>query len=213
MSAFEYGLKLLLLLVCASMVGIQTTSFIAILTAMSLAIGLSMQGLLTDLAKGVMLILFRPFQVGDRVTVADLVGDVKEVGIFNTVLQDPENILHTIPNHLIETITNVSAMGTRRMDVTFTISNDEDWPKVKKLLVEVAHQERMVLKQPPPEALVTKISENGTDATLRVWMKPEYGDAYPLAIRERVKMAFGTNQIKCPRNLFTDPMPGQTRVI
>merc|ERR1712217_358031 len=211
MSAFEYGLKLLLLLVCASMVGIQTTSFIAILTAMSLAIGLSMQGLLTDVAKGVMLILFRPFKVGDNVKVADLEGDVKEVGIFNTVLQGRDNVLHFIPNHLIETITNVSAMGTMRMDVAFTISNDEDWPKVKKLLVDVAYQEGMVLKQPPPKALVTKISENGTEATLRVWVKSEHDDDYPLVIRERVKMAFGTHQIKLPRNLFSDPMPGQKR--
>merc|ERR1711920_476092 len=117
------------------------------------------------------------------------------------------------PNRYAETITNVTEMGTVRMDVAFTISNDEEWPKVKRLLVDVAKEEGMVLKQPPPKALVTKISENGTEATLRVWVKSEHDDDYPLAIRERVKMAFSTYQIKCPRNLFCDPMPGQQREI
>eukprot|EP00927_Polykrikos_kofoidii_P069423 TRINITY_DN6489_c0_g1_i1.p1 TRINITY_DN6489_c0_g1~~TRINITY_DN6489_c0_g1_i1.p1 ORF type:complete len:317 (-),score=34.73 TRINITY_DN6489_c0_g1_i1:293-1189(-) len=205
MKALTIALRSLLVIIVCSMVGVQTTAFIAGLTAVALAIGGGSKNLIRDLITGVVLIIFRPFKTGDFVELGSFDGWVLEVQLCNVIMRSPDNSVHIIPNHCIEQITNYSKFGSCRIDEPFVISNDENYLKVKNLLLQVVNDVDTVLKHNPPEVLISKMNENGTECCVRAFVRPRDKLSFPFVIRERVQAAFVEHGIKIPRNAFADP--------
>jgi small conductance mechanosensitive channel len=205
------GLKLVLLMAVASLMGIQLMGLAGVFAAAGLGVGLALQNPLADMARGVMLIMFKPFKVGEYITLSNeeqCSGYVTEVGLFNTVIRTTDNAIHIVPNRDVGTLANISNLGTKRIDVPFMISNDEDYLKVKALVLQAAAQEMLCLRQPAPSVLLTSFGAEGVEVTLRAWIKSPSFEDYPPAILERIKLMFDAQRIKIPRNVEVDPPPG-----
>ncbi|MGW8317315.1 MAG: mechanosensitive ion channel family protein [Bacteroidales bacterium] len=169
-------LKVMLVISVMSMVGIEMTSFIAILGAAGLAVGLALSGTLQNFAGGVMILLFKPYEVGDFIEAQGFMGTVKEIQIFTTVLSTPDNRKVIIPNSPLSTgsITNFSAMPTRRIDFSFGIAYDDDIDKAKDILQKMADGDQRVLKEDnPPQVMVEELGDSSVNLKLRVWVKSE----------------------------------------
>jgi small conductance mechanosensitive channel len=169
-------LKAMLIISVMGMVGIEMTSFIAVLGAAGLAVGLALQGTLQNFAGGVMILLFKPYQVGDFIEAQGFMGSVKEIQIFTTILTTPDNRKVIIPNSPLATgsITNFSAMPTRRIDFSFGIAYDDDIDKAKKILQKIADDDQRVLKEEnPPQVMVEELADSSVNLKLRVWVKSE----------------------------------------
>ncbi|MGW8314980.1 MAG: mechanosensitive ion channel family protein [Bacteroidales bacterium] len=169
-------LKVMLIISVMSMVGIQMTSFIAVLGAAGLAVGLALQGTLQNFAGGVMILLFKPYQVGDFIEAQGFMGTVKEIQIFTTVLSTPDNRKVIIPNSPLATnsITNFSAMPTRRIDFSFGIAYDDNIDKAKEILLKMAMEDERTLKEEnPPVVMVEELADSSVNLKLRVWVKSE----------------------------------------
>ena len=161
--------------------GVQTTSFIAILGAAGLAIGMALQGTLSNFAAGVMIILFRPFRIGDFVEAAGTMGVVKEIQIFNTVLSSPDNKKIILPNSKVsgEKVVNYSATENRRVDMIFGISYGDDIKKAKEILSGILESDSRILKEPAPVIAVSELGDNSVNLVCRPWVKPEdYWNVY-----------------------------------
>jgi len=160
--------------------GIQTASAIAVLGAASLAVGLAMQGTLSNFAAGVMLLIFRPFRIGDYVEVAGTAGSVQEIGIFSTVLHTPDNVKITIPNSSIygDTVKNYSANDTRRNDLTIGISYDDDIARAIDVIRKVLSADSRVLGDPEPVVAVGELGDSSVNLLVRPWCAG--GDYWPL---------------------------------
>ena len=199
-SVFKAMLYLLLFLTVAHTLGIPMTSFITILATAGAAIGLALQGGLSNLAGGVMLLMMHPFKAGDYVEVAGLSGTVRAIGIFYTVLVKPDNIVVTIPNGTITSasITNYSAEDIRRVDTVVSVAYDSDLEKVKKILLKIADENEQVLREPEPMARLDTMNSSSLDFVFRVWCKAaDYWTVY-FALRETIKKAFDANGISIP---------------
>jgi small conductance mechanosensitive channel len=160
-------------------IGIQTTSLVAIIGAAGLAIGFALQGSLSNFAAGVMLLIFKPFKVGDFVEVAGTMGSVAEVKIFNTILNHPDNRRIIIPNSQItaDKITNFTAIDKRRVDMVFGISYDDDIKKAKDVLMGILNSDARVLKDPEPVVAVSELGDSSVNLVARPWTKPaDYWD-------------------------------------
>lgn len=155
-------------------IGIQTTSLVAIIGAAGLAIGFALQGSLSNLAAGVMILIFKPFKAGDFVEVAGTLGGVQEVGIFNTVLNHPDNRRIIVPNAQItsDKITNFTAIDKRRVDMTFGISYDDDIKKAKDILMGLVTSDERVLRDPAPVVAVSELGDSSVNLVVRPWSKP-----------------------------------------
>lgn len=193
-------LKALLLISVASMIGVETTSFVAILGAAGLAIGLALQGSLANFAGGVLILLFRPYKVGDFVEAQGVSGTVASIQIFSTVIKTGDNKVIIIPNGAISNgiITNYSAEDTRRVDLVFGISYDDDISTAKRVLSEVLGKDARVLADPPAAVLVTALGDNAVNLTIRAWVKvPDY---WPVTFdtTEAVKRAFDAAGLSFP---------------
>ena len=153
--------------------GINTTSFLAILGAAGLGIGLALKDSLSNLAAGVMLVFFRPFKTGDYIEAAGISGTVGSIKIFNTILRTPDNRVITVPNALIyaDTITNFSAEDKRRIDLVIGIGYDDDFARAKALIQGVLGQDDRILTEPPPEMLLVELGESSVDIAVRSWVK------------------------------------------
>ena len=177
-----YILLLVFVIIAAlNQLGIQTTSLVAILGAAGLAIGFALQGSLSNFASGVMLILFKPFKVGDFVEVAGTLGAVQGIHIFNTILSSPDNRRIIVPNGQItsDKITNFTAIDRRRIDLVFGISYDDDIKKAKEILQRIVTSDPRVLKDPPPTIGVSELGDNSVNIVCRPWAKPsDYWDVY-----------------------------------
>jgi len=175
-------LKAMLIISVMGMVGIEMTSFIAVLGAAGLAVGLALQGTLQNFAGGVMILLFKPYQVGDFIEAQGFMGTVKEIQIFTTVLSTPDNRKVIIPNSPLATnsITNFSAMPTRRIDFSFGIAYDDDIDKAKEILLKMANEDARTLKEDnPPVVMVEELGDSSVNLKLRVWVKSEdYWDLF-----------------------------------
>lgn len=171
-SLFNIVLKALLLISVASMVGIETTSFIAVLGAAGLAIGLALQGSLSNFAGGVLILLFRPYRVGDVVEVAGATGAVKSIEIFNTVLTTPDNKRVIVPNGAAANgvLTNYSAEETRRVDIVFGVGYDADLRQAKEILTRMITSNEKVLSDPEPMIVISALGDNAVDITTRSWV-------------------------------------------
>jgi len=193
-------LKALLIISVASMVGIATTSFVAILGAAGLAVGLALQGSLGNFAGGVLVLLFKPYKIGDVIEAQGFIGSVSEIQIFNTILKTPDNKTIIIPNGAISNgnITNYSSEPQRRIDFVFGIGYTDDIALAKKELQKIAESDERVLKDPAPMIAVGELADSSVNINFRVWCKtPDYWAIY-FDTFEKVKLAFDKAGISIP---------------
>lgn len=188
------------ILMALSQVGVQTTSFIAILGAAGLAIGLSLQGSLANMASGVLIIMFRPFRAGEYVEAGGVSGTVNEVNIFQTVLKTPDNKVVYVPNAQItgQPITNYSREDTRRVDLLIGVSYDADLHKTKEVLESVLKADDRLLKEPAWNIQVNALNNSSVDFIVRPWVNStDYWPVYWDLMRE-IKIALDKNDIGIP---------------
>jgi small conductance mechanosensitive channel len=180
--------------------GIKTTSLIAIFGAASLAIGLSLKDSLANFSSGVMIILFRPFKVGDFVEAGGVAGAVEQVGIFATIFRTGDNREVIVPNSQIYggTIINYSGRETRRIDLIFGIGYKDDIAKAKQIIKDILQQEERVLDDPAPEVTVAELADSRVNFNVRPWVKS--ADYWPVraVVLEKIKLAFDANGISTP---------------
>ena len=194
-------LKAMLIISVMGMVGIQMTSFIAVLGAAGLAVGLALQGTLQNFAGGVMILLFKPYEVGHFIEAQGFMGSVKEIQIFTTVLTTPDNRKVIIPNSPLATgsITNFSAMPTRRIDFSFGIGYSDDIDKAKSILLKMAQKDERVLKEEnPPAVMVESLGDSSVNLKLRTWVKSEDYWGLWCDTTENVKKQFDAAGISIP---------------
>jgi small conductance mechanosensitive channel len=193
-------LLIFVIIAALAQVGIQTTSLIAVLGAASLAIGLALQGSLANFAAGVLLIIFRPFKVGDYVECAGTAGAVYEMQIFTTQLKSPDNKKIIIPNAKLlgDVITNYSAQETRRVDLVIGVSYSDDLQKVEKVLTDILSQDERVLKDPAPTIAVLELADSSVNFAVRPWVKTgDYWNVY-FALTKNIKMRLDAEGIAIP---------------
>ena len=180
--------------------GIQTTSFIALLGAAGLAIGLALQGSLANFAAGVLMILFRPFKVGDYIEGGGTAGTVKEIQIFNTILLTPDNKTVIVPNATMtgDKIVNYATQGTRRVDMVFGISYDSDIDKAKALLWDMLKNDSRILPEPEPMVVVTELADSSVNIACRPWLRADDYWPFYFEMMENVKRQFDANGISIP---------------
>jgi len=174
LSSIAYVALMVVVVVSAlGVLGIPTTSFLAVIGAAGLAIGLALRDSLANFAAGVMLVLFRPFKVGDFVDTAGISGSVESISIFNTVLKTPDNRVITVPNGLIyaDTITNYSAEEKRRIDLVIGISYNDDIGRAKALIQGVLMQESRLLEEPPAAVFLLELGESSVNFGVRPWVR------------------------------------------
>ncbi|AEA85187.1 mechanosensitive ion channel family protein [Stutzerimonas stutzeri] len=164
-------LKVLLLVSVASMIGVETTSFIAVIGAAGLAIGLALQGSLANFAGGVLILLFRPFRVGEWIEAQGIAGTVNSIQIFHTVLKTGDNKTVVVPNGALSNghITNFSREPRRRADINIGIDYSSDIKLARQILLEIAEDSR-VLREPEPVVFVTGLGDSSVNLSLRVWV-------------------------------------------
>lgn len=180
--------------------GIQTTSFVAILGAAGLAVGLALQGSLSNFAAGVILIIFRPFNAGDYIEGGGVSGTVKEIQIFTTILTSPDNKTIIIPNSKLtgDNIINYATQGTRRLDLVFSIGYDDDIDQAKKTLKDIIENDQRFLSDPPAKIAVLEHGDSSINIACRPWVRAaDYWDAY-FDMMETVKKKFDQEQISIP---------------
>jgi len=194
------ALMIFVILASLGKLGIETTSFAAILAAAGLAIGLSLQGTLGNFASGFMLILFRPFKVGDFVEAGGVSGIVEEIQIFSTRMRSGDNKEITVPNGQIvgSTITNYSAKETRRVDLVVGVGYNDDLKKVRAVLEDILAKDERVLKDPAPTIGVAELADSSVNFVVRPWVKS--GDYWPVLFdtQETVKLRFDAEGISIP---------------
>ena len=196
----SWGLKLLLFISAASMVGIATTSFIAVLGAAGLAIGLALQGSLGNFAGGVLILIFKPYNVGELIEAQGHLGVVKEVQIFNTILLTPDNKRVIIPNGAVSngSVVNYSAEGLLRVDLVIGIAYESDIPKAKEVLYKAMSDHELVLQDPQSTVAVSELADSSVNLVVRPWCKvSDYWQGY-FDITEAAKVNLEQNGITIP---------------
>ncbi len=194
------ALYIVLFVTIAMMLGIPTTSFVAALASCFAAIGLAMQGFLSNFAGGLMILLFKPFRVGDYISTPDTEGTVDEITVVYTVLHTVDNKVITIPNGTLtnSVIVNYSAVEKRRVDITFSTGYECDIEKVKAILNEVMEKHPLVIRDPEPFARLSNHGESALEYTIRAWCKSEDYWTVKFDLVESVKKAFDENGITIP---------------
>lgn len=200
-SNLSYVVLLAFVIIAAlNKLGIQTASFIAVLGAAGLAVGLALQGSLANFAAGVLMIIFRPFKVGDYIEGAGVGGTVEAIQIFTTQLKSPDNKTIIVPNAKIsaDNIVNYSTKGTRRVDFVFGIGYADDIDKARRIIMDIISQDERVHRDPEPVLVLSELADSSVNLTLRVWSSSgDYWDIFFETI-EKVKKAFDANGISIP---------------
>ena len=180
--------------------GVQTTSIVALLGAAGLAVGLALQGTLSNFAAGIMLIVFRPFKRGDYVSVSGQSGTVKEISIFTTELGTPDNLQIIVPNGQVwgAPITNFSAYGTRRLDVTFGVDYASDLKQVQEVLAQVIAADKRIHQDPAPVIKVSNLNQSSVDFVVRIWCDSSDLWTLRLDLNRQVKDNFDAQKIEIP---------------
>lgn len=194
------GILAFFIIAALGQLGIQTTSFIAVLGAAGLAIGLAMQGSLSNFAAGFLMIIFRPIRVGDYVEIAGTAGTVEEISIFTTTLKSPDNKTVIIPNASVTggNIVNWTVKGTRRVDMTFGIGYDDDIDKAKTIMRDILAQDERILKDPPTQIALMELGDSSVNFVVRPWVNSsDYWGVYFDAM-EKIKKAFDAEGINIP---------------
>ena len=194
------GLLAFIVIAALGQLGIQTTSFIAILGAAGLAIGLALQGSLSNFAAGFLLIIFRPFKVGDLIEGAGVFGVVEVIQIFTTQLKTADNKTVIVPNAKLtdDNIVNWTAKGTRRVDMVFGIGYGDDIDKARALMADIVAADDRILKNPEPQIAVSELADSSVNFVVRPWVKVnDYWGVY-FDLTEKIKKAFDTNGVSIP---------------
>ena len=193
-------LKVLLVISVVSMLGVQMTSFIAMLAAAGLAVGLALQGSLANFAGGVLLLLFKPFKVGDFIEAQGFMGTVHEIQVFNTILKTPDNKTIFIPNGNLSngSVTNFSTEGKRRVQWTFGIGYSDDLKKAKDILNSLVKEDNRILGEPEPMIAVSELGDSSVNFVVRVWVNSaDYWGVY-FDMQEKTKLTFDAQGISIP---------------
>jgi small conductance mechanosensitive channel len=196
----SWALKILLIVTVITQLGVETTSFAAILGAAGLAVGLALQGSLANFAGGVLIMIFKPFKIGDLVEAQGEIGVVKEIEIFTTKLTGLSNKEIIIPNASLSNgnIVNYSTEGTRRVDLVIGVSYDADIKQTKEVLMNVLTSNPKVLKDPAPAVTVSELADSSVNFAVRPWCNTEhYWDVY-FEATENIKLALDQANIEIP---------------
>ncbi len=180
--------------------GVETTQFAVVLGAAGLAIGLALQGSLSNFASGFLMIIFHPFKVGDFIEAAGIKGTVKEIQIFNTIVSTPDNIRAIIPNSKItdDKILNYTANGTRRVDLVIGISYEDDLRAAKRVIEGVLASDERILKEPSPTVEVFELADSSVNFVVRPWVNSaDYWNIY-FDMTAKIKLALDENDITIP---------------
>lgn len=198
----KVALYVLLIVIIASTMGIETASISAAIASAGLAIGLAMQGSLSNFAGGIMILVFHPFSVGDYIDDGSHAGTVTDIGIFYTTLLTVDNKTITIPNGSLSNtaVTDYSAKENRRIDLTINVAYNSDIAKVKEVLYAVAEADERILKDPAPAVLLAQHGENALSFAYRVWVKNENYWDVNFDLMEKTKLALDYSGIKIPYN-------------
>ena len=166
-----YVLMTAVVLATVQQVGFQTTSLVAVLGAAGLAVGLALQGSLSNFASGVLIIMFRPFRIGDFIDAGGQAGTVQEIGVLVTILKTPDNKKIIQPNSAIMagSIVNVTANDTRRVDMSVGVSYTDDLDKVQNIIMDVLKADERILKDPPPQVVVSELADSSVNFHVRPW--------------------------------------------
>lgn len=193
-------LLLFIIIAALNQLGVDTTSLIALLGAAGLAVGLALQGSLQNFASGVMLIVFRPFKIGDFIEAGGVSGVVEKISIFSTIMRTGDNREVIIPNGGIYggTITNFSARDTRRIDMVFGIGYDDDLKKAQEILRTIIDSDERVLKNPETLIAVSELADSSVNFVVRPWVKSGDYWAVKFDLTENVKLAFDEQGISIP---------------
>lgn len=196
----KWALLIVVIIAAINQLGIQTTSFIAIFGAAGLAVGLALQGSLSNFAAGVLIVLFRPYRVGDWVEAAGISGSVEQVQILTTVLKTGDNKRIIVPNSQImdSIITNYSANDTRRVDLVVGVSYDDDLDKVRSTIEEIIAAEDRVLDDPECQIVVAELADSSVNFYVRPWVKSEDYWGVRFSLTETIKKRFDERGITFP---------------
>jgi small conductance mechanosensitive channel len=180
--------------------GIQTASFIAVLGAAGLAIGLALQGALGNFAAGVLMIIFKPFKVGDYIEGAGAAGTVEKMEIFTTQLKSPDNRTIIVPNGKMtgDNIVNYTMKGTRRVELVFGIGYGDDIDKARSIIKEIVDQDARVLKDPAPQIVVAELADSSVNFKVRAWTSSDDYWSFFFDTTEKVKKQFDAQGISIP---------------
>jgi len=195
-----YVLMIMVILTSLKQLGVDTTSFFAILGAAGLAIGLALKDSLGNFASGVMIIMFKPFKIGDVITAAGVTGKVEEVFIFNTVMITPDNQKMIVPNGAITSgsITNINARPQRRVDLVVGIGYDDDIKKAKEVLTSIVNANDKVLLDKGVTVAVSELADSSVNFVVRAWVNtPDYWDV-KFGLTETIKITFDKEGISIP---------------
>jgi len=199
-SLIYFALLLMVVLASLNTLGVNTTSFVAVFGAAGLAIGLALQGSLANIGAAVLIIIFRPFKVGDFVEAGGAVGTVDDINLFSTVISPIDNRTIIVPNSAIVggNITNYSNKETRRVDHTFGIGYGDDLKLAKEVLLEILNSDERILKDPEPFVAVSELADSSVNFVTRAWVKSDdYWGVY-FDLLERVKLTFDEKGISIP---------------
>ena len=193
-------LKVMLFISVIQMVGVEATSFVAVLGAAGLAVGMALSGTLQNFAGGVIILLLKPFKVGDWIDAQGYSGTVNEIQIFATILKTPDNKTVIIPNGALSTgaMVNFSTEPRRRVDMAFGIGYDDDIDKAKSLLQKIIDEDSRILKDPAPAILLKELADSSVNFAVRVWA--EAGDYWGIYFdfQEKVKKTFDAEGVGIP---------------
>jgi small conductance mechanosensitive channel len=193
-------LLVFVLLTAVGALGVPTTNFLAILGAAGLAVGLALKDSLANFSSGIMLVIFRPFHVGDYVECAGVAGNIEQIGIFNTSLVTPDNRVIIVPNSLVfgGNITNYSARQTRRIDLVIGIGYADAIPAARKLIQGVIDAHERVLRDPAPQILLLELAESSVNIAVRPWVNTSDYWVVRGELLERIKSALEDNGLSIP---------------
>jgi len=194
------GIMAFIIIAALGQLGVQTASFVAVLAAAGLAVGLALQGSLSNFAAGVLMIIFKPFKVGDFIEGGGVAGVVEKIGIFTTELKSPDNKKIIVPNAKMtsDNIVNYTAKDMRRIDIVAGVSYGDDLDKVKKILAEIMAKDDRILKYPAPTIGVLELADSSVNFAVRPWVKTaEYWDVF-FATQESIKKRFDAEGICIP---------------
>ncbi len=198
---FSYMAMLVFVIVAAlERVGVQTASFIAVLGAAGLAVGLALQGSLANFASGVLLLIFKPFRVGDFVEIGGVQGTVQAIQIFNTVLNSPDNVRIVVPNGAVTggSISNYTINGTRRVDLVVSVAYEDDLRKARRVIEGVLSADPRILAEPAPIVAVNEMASSSVNLVVRPWVKTvDYWKVY-WDLTEKLKLAIDEHGLTIP---------------
>lgn len=199
-SLFHNALLVMLILSVLGTIGIPMTSFVAIVGAAGLAIGLALQGTLQNFAGGVIILILRPFRVGDFIDTGSHAGTVREIQVFNTIMMTPDNVKIIIPNGVLSngSVKNFSTEETRRIDMVFGIGYGDDIKKAKEVLESILKADERILEEPAPTVAVSELADSSVNFVVRPWVKAADYWAVKFDTHEKVKLEFDEQGISIP---------------